>query len=308
MTTFRSRRAERGSRAPRAAGAPLVLLAAVAVTCASACGRGPCGRDAFDRAVATATSSAGPWRSASVRVAYSPARNRGNGSYYESEVAHSLVVEGTRPTLSVSMDSTRPARDELCAQPFALSFSPDGLVLAVSRDGGRSWSYAGLEGGSILYRRAPVVTAQPWAPGTSTKQLAIDALGAPQRLPSSALAPGVRVEMSTEELETAARFACARLGEPELRAALADALAHLSTWLLIPGAPVAPTLVCSADASRRDPAWRTVVQSALASLARDPAGRRVLEPYAAGCHGGVEGPGDDALWCLAWAALAAPPR
>lgn len=273
-------------------------------TAGSACGRWPCGRTAYDRPVATATTGAGPWREASVNATYSPAHNRGNGSFSESEVAHSLVVRGAGGEAKASIDSTRPATSDRCEQPFVLSFSPDGLVLAISQDGGRSFRYAGLEGGQILYTHHAVVTSQPWAPGPTTKQLAIDALGRLQRLPATQRTPGVRQdEVDANELEGAARFACARLEDPELRRATADALANATTWLAFSEPPVVALLRCSATATRNDPAWRATVQSALSTLARDPAGRRVLEPYAAGCHAGPERPGDAALWCLAQAAL-----
>ena len=276
----------------------------------AACGRWPCGRAASSRVIATATSSTGPWRQAEIRADYSPAQNRGNGSYSGSRVTHTLVVHGRGAALENAIGETMPATRNACEQPFTLAFSPDGQVVGISRDGGHAWRFAGLSEQGVLSSNQPISgaagNAMPAWP--TTKQLAIDALHGAQTdvRYGQNVEPGESGQSWGPDSAAVARFACAHLDDTEIRAALALTLDHATTWRWITQGTSLMALAGCFDATRTDGAWRTAMLSALVSMARDPQGDRdLLTRYASGCPAGASPSGDDPMHCLPREALAA---
>ncbi len=287
-----------------ARGASRWLLSALAVWSWAGCG--PCGRDRFSRVVAEARTTAGPYRAATVTVSFAPSRARGDGTT-RAKVRHALRFEGEgRDTSVVLGENLAPSR-ESCAPTFTLSFSPDGTIVAFSDDGGRGWRYVGLEGDAPLFdaHRTPTVASTPWRTAPTTKSLALAALLAAND-PTTALAHAGRFDWRFgQELEAAARFACAHPSDPELRRALMGSLRRATAWRAYGGGEhdaLLPLLLCASDASRGDTELRQEVRSALSAVVRDGAGG-ALRTYAQGCRGGVEGPGEHPLSCLAREAL-----
>lgn len=276
------------------------------------CG-GPCGRASYSREVAVARTTTGPFRTATVRVSYAAARAHGDGAS-SARVGHVLSFDGDGRHAFVTLEENVAATREACETPFALSFSPDGLRVAISERGG-GWRYAGIEGPQPLYcsHRTPVVSSAPWSQGPTTKDLVLEALRSTVDATTARRHAGRFDWRYGSELEAAARFACTHRHDADLRAALSSALAHAPGWRAFGGGQhdaLIPLLRCASDESRTDATLRAEVQRALAEIVRAGSGV-VLEPYARGCRDPAMQPTTEALWCLAREALdatPAPPR
>lgn len=284
-------------------------VVSLAVALGAGCG-GPCGRASYSREVAVARSSTGPFRAASVKVWYSAARAHGDGAS-SARVRHVLSFAGEGRGAFVTLDENVAATREACEAPFALAFSPEGLRVALSVDGGRSWRYAGLEGPQPLYasHRAPNIAADPWRRAPSTRDLALELLRSAVDVSTARQYAGGFGWRYGTELEAAARFACARHDDAELRAALSSALSHAYVWRYYGGGQhdaLIPMLRCAIDAGRTDPALRAEVQRALAAIVRE-GGQVLLVPYAQWCRDPAAQPMTDGLACLAREALDASP-
>lgn len=279
-----------------------LLLATSVVAC-----RGPCGRERFSRTAATADARSGPWRHATVTVHFAPTYHGVNSSRRAS-VTHSIELSGAAPSKTIALDANLTPSRGTCEPSFALSFSPDGAMLALSRDGHRSWEYLGLGGPDLLFchHQRPSVAADPWRAAPSTRSLALGLLRA--SLDVTTARQHTHSDFGWRwgsELAAAARYACTNAQDADVRAALSGVLAHIVTWRAygMQNDPLGPALLCMAGVAQRDATFAAEMRGGLSTLARDRSGRAFLTRFAEGCERLAYGAAHP-FWCMARDAIA----